>query len=68
MTEVTRRTLILWAETYNDPQYFQQDPIAFPTLFAPRFKAGKPSLADLEIAAVFAAHFAWGRRARWMFP
>ena len=55
--------MILWAETYNDPQYFQEDPIAFPTLFAQRFKAGKRSLADVEIAAVFAAHFAWGRRA-----
>ena len=63
MTEETRQTLILWAETYNDPQYFQEDPIAFPTLFAQRFKAGKRSLADVEIAAVFAAHFAWGRRA-----
>ena len=63
MTEDTRRTLILWAETYNDPQYFQEDPIAFPTLFAQRFKAGKRSSADVEIAAVFAAHFAWGRRA-----
>ena len=50
--------MILWAETYNDPQYFQEDPIAFPTLFAQRFKAGKRSLADVEIAAVFAAHFA----------
>lgn len=63
MTEETRQTLILWAETYNDPQYFKEDPIAFPTLFAQRFKAGKRSLADVETAAVFAAHFAWGRRA-----
>ena len=63
MTEETRQTLILWAETYNDPQYFQEDPIVFPTLFAQRFKAGKRSLADVEIAAALAAHFAWGRRA-----
>lgn len=63
MTEKTRQTLILWAETYNDPKYFKEDPIAFPTLFAQRFKAGKRSLADVEIAAVFSAHFAWGRRA-----
>ena len=47
-----------WAEKYNDPQYFQEDPIAFPRHFA---GVGAP-LQDVEIAAVFAAHFAWGRR------
>lgn len=48
-----------WADTYNDPLYFQQDPIAFPR----RFLQNGASLPDIEIAAVFAAHFAWGRRA-----
>jgi len=63
MTEETRRQLLEWAETYNDPQYFQEDPIAFPTRFAERLRAGKGSLMDVEVSAVFAAHFAWGRRA-----
>lgn len=51
-----------WAETYNDPAYFKEDPIAFPTRFASLLRAGKASLQDVEISALFAAHFAWGRR------
>lgn len=47
-----------WADKYNDLQYFQEDPIAFPRHFAERDAA----LQDVEVAAVFAAHFAWGRR------
>ncbi len=46
------------AEKYNDPVYFQEDPIAFPR----RFALSGASLQDIETAAVFAAHFAWGRR------
>ena len=59
MTEETRCRLIDWADKYNDPVYFQEDPIAFPKEFVRR----GASLQDVEIAAVFAAHFAWGRRA-----
>ncbi|MBR6458366.1 MAG: DUF2400 family protein, partial [Bacteroidales bacterium] len=59
MTEEVRSQLIDWAETYNDPAYFVEDPIAFPREFASR----GASLQDIEIAAVFAAHLAWGRRA-----
>lgn len=58
-----RENLIAWERTYNDPKYFEEDPIAFPRIFAARFKGGKASLQDVETAAVFAAHFAWGRRA-----
>ena len=63
MDEKIRQTLIEWAETYNDPQYFQEDPIIFPTKFAGRYKDGGSSLADVEIAALLASHLAWGRRA-----
>lgn len=63
MTEEIRRQLLDWAETYNDPKYFQEDPIAFPTRFAQMARAGKSTIKDVEVAAVFAAHFAWGRRA-----
>jgi hypothetical protein len=63
MDEKIRQTLIEWAETYNDPQYFQEDPIIFPTKFAERYKDGGSSLADVEIAALLSAHLAWGRRA-----
>lgn len=59
MTEKVRQQLIEWAGKYNDPLYFQQDPIAFPREFVKR----GADLRDVEIAAVFAAHFAWGRRA-----
>ncbi len=50
--------LIDRAVKYNDPVYFQNDPIAFPRHFHER----GASRRDIEIAAVFAAHFAWGRR------
>lgn len=63
MDEDTRRLLVEWAEKYNDPQYFTEDPIIFPTRFADLFHRGLCRLADVEIAAIFAAHFAWGRRA-----
>ena len=58
MTESTKQQLIEWAEKYNDPLYFEEDPIAFPREFVRR----GASLQDIEIAAVFAAYFAWGRR------
>lgn len=63
MQSVTRDKLIRWAETYNDPVWFTEDPIAFPTEFESRRRRGESSLQDVEVAAVFAAHFAWGRRA-----
>lgn len=63
MTSSLEAQLISWAETYDDPRYFLEDPIAFPTRFAQAMKAGKACLQDVEIAAVFATHFAWGRRA-----
>lgn len=58
MKESVARQLIEWAETYNDPKYFETDPIAFPREFVRR----GASLQDIEIAAVFSAQFAWGRR------
>lgn len=59
MTQETRQQLMEWADKYNDPLYFEEDPIAFPREFVRR----GASLQDIEISAVFAAHFAWGRRA-----
>jgi len=52
-----------WAETYNNPIYFAEDPIAFPRKFAQQYRRGCLSLADVEIAAVISCHLAWGRRA-----
>ena len=71
MTKELKDRLIEWAETYNDDRYFLEDPIAFPKRFAQAFKAGKAvnpkqgkcCLQDIEVAAVFSAQFAWGRRA-----
>ena len=63
MEEKLKDTLTGWAEEYNDPKYFQEDPIIFPTRFAGRLQEGKGSVADVEIAALLSAHLAWGRRA-----
>ena len=58
LEQSVRNQLIEWADKYNDPQYFVEDPSAFPREFISR----GASLRDIEIAAVFSAHFAWGRR------
>ena len=58
-----KETLIGWAEEYNDPKYFQEDPIIFPTRFARGYEKGEAALADVEIAALLSSHLAWGRRA-----
>ena len=63
MDNALKDTLIGWAEEYNDPKYFQEDPIIFPTQFARKYEAGEASLADVEISALLSAHLAWGRRA-----
>ena len=57
-----KETLIGWAQEYNDPKYFKEDPIIFPSHFAGRYRSGEASLADIEIAALMSAHMAWGRR------
>ena len=62
MKESTRNQLIEWAEKYNDPEYFREDPVMFPRKFAEDMTEGRAVLQDVEIAAIFAAHFAWGRR------
>lgn len=63
MDDFLKETLVGWAEEYNDPKYFQEDPIAFPREFLRRKEAGAASPADIEIAALLSAHLAWGRRA-----
>ncbi len=63
MEEALKETLIGWAEEYNHPKYFQEDPIVFPTRFADSYRKGEAVLADVEIAALLSAHLAWGRRA-----
>lgn len=63
MEQAIKETLIEWAEKYNDPQYFTEDPIIFPKHFACRYAVGEAVLADVEIAALLACHLAWGRRA-----
>ena len=58
MQEKTVELLIDRAAKFNDPVWFAEDPIAFPRQMLSR----GGSLQDVEITAVFAAHFAWGRR------
>ena len=62
MDRILKDTLIGWAEKYNDPQYFQEDPIIFPRRFADLFRRKEAVLADVEISALLSAHLAWGRR------
>lgn len=65
------------AKQYNQEEYFKGDPIIFPKHFAIMMQGGvgieglgerenmsgrKYTLQDVEIAAVIAAHLAWGRR------
>ena len=59
MTAKTADLLREWAEEYNDLKYFEDDPVAFPREFVRR----GASLQDVEIAALFSSHLAWGRRA-----
>lgn len=63
MEHSLKETLIGWAEEYNDPKYFTEDPIIFPKHFAKKYAVGEASLADIEISALLASHLAWGRRA-----
>lgn len=63
MREETRLKLIEWADKYNDPVYFTEDPIAFPRHFATLAAEGKACMQDIEIAGLLSAHLAWGRRA-----
>ena len=51
-----------YARKYNSPEFFKTDPIIFPKHFAELMKKGEACLQDVEIAAVIAAHLAWGRR------
>ena len=50
MDKNTRDLLVLWAETYNDPKYFEEDPISFPRRFAELERSGKASVTDLNTA------------------
>ena len=63
MEQSVKETLIGWAQEYNDPKYFTEDPIIFPKHFAEKYVLNEASLADIEISALLAAHLAWGRRA-----
>ena len=56
MKESVKQQLIEWAEKYNDPVYFQEDPVMFPRKFAQDMAEGRAVLQDVEIAALFAAH------------
>jgi hypothetical protein len=58
MREEVKSQLLEWAGEYNDPAYFQEDPIIFPREFLRRGAC----LQDIEIAGLLAAHLAWGRR------
>ena len=55
MDSSLKETLIAWAEEYNDPKYFQEDPIAFPRIFVDRHATGDASLAVVEISGLLAA-------------
>jgi len=58
----TENKLRAWADRFNDPVYFEEDPIIFPKSFLAACKRGEACRQDVEVAAIFAAHLAWGRR------
>lgn len=58
----TKDKLVQWAAFYNSPDYFIEDPIAFPRRFVSLMKESKACLQDVEISGLLAAHLAWGRR------
>ncbi len=51
-----------YALKYNNPLYFETDPIIFPKYFANKYLKGEASLQDVEISGIVATHLAWGRR------
>jgi len=57
-----REKLKEWAQIYNNPEYFKEDPIACPTYFARKYQRGECDVRDVEVSAVIACHLAWGRR------
>lgn len=59
MDRTTIERLVEWADKYNDPQFFAEDPIAFPRHFA---RSAASCRQDIEIAGLLSAHLAWGRR------
>ncbi|MBE6231510.1 MAG: TIGR02757 family protein [Bacteroidales bacterium] len=62
MDKSLKETLIGWAQKYNDPKYFTEDPIIFPRFFTEKYDKGLAVIADIEISALLSAHLAWGRR------
>jgi len=50
------------ARKYNAPEYFVEDPISGPRFFFEKSRSGKACPKDVEVAAIVAAHLAWGRR------
>ena len=78
VTQESINELIKLSQEYNKECYFEEDPIIFPKHFAllmqgksglfntaadrVAFATGIPSLKDVEIAGIIAAHLAWGRR------
>lgn len=75
--ELKKQLIRSLAEQYNNEEYFRGDPIIFPKHFAKimlgkngieglggngELSGRKYTLQDVEIAAVIAAHLAWGRR------
>ena len=61
--ETLEDKLRAYAEKYNDPVYFEEDPIAFPRRMEEFRREGRADKKDVEVTAVIAAHLAWGRRA-----
>jgi len=62
LTMSSMHILEQYASKYNSPEYFKTDPIIFPKHFVDLMKRGEACLQDVEVAAVIAAHLAWGRR------
>jgi len=56
------RLIFSLSNDYNNPKYFEKDPIIFPKYFSEKFSSNKATLQDVEICGLLTANLAWGRR------
>lgn len=61
--KVEYKKLIELSEKYNNPKYFEEDPVKFPKHFYELFKQQMATIQDIEICGILCSHLAWGRRA-----
>ena len=54
--------IIKLAKKYNNPLYFENDPVIFGRFFFKKYNKREATLQDVEIASLLCSHLAWGKR------